>query len=105
MSEKSWKDHQAVHIILVLLVFSCTGLSVARIGGWLGQWLGLEHFSLAYWLMWIVALLPLYNVQCAATRVCLHFREVPVFQGQAAAHAPKDRGMVQKGAIVARPCR
>ncbi|MFM2376287.1 MAG: hypothetical protein RLZZ165_1384 [Bacteroidota bacterium] len=62
MSEKSWKDHQAVHVILVLLVFSCTGLSVARIGGWLAQWLGLEHFSLAYWLMWIVALLPLYNV-------------------------------------------
>jgi len=62
MSDKPWKDHKVVHVILVLLVFTCTGLSVARIGSWLAQWAGFERFSLSYWLMWIVALLPLYNV-------------------------------------------
>jgi hypothetical protein len=62
MSLKTWSEHKVVHVVLVLLVFSCTGLTVARIGGWLTEWMGFERFSLAYWLMWIVALLPVYNV-------------------------------------------
>lgn len=62
MRLKTWKEHKVVHVTLVLLVFSCTGLSVARIGGLLAEWLGLERYSVLYWLMWIVALLPLYNL-------------------------------------------
>lgn len=62
MSTRDWRSHKVVHVVLILLVFTCTGLSVARIGGWLAEWAGFERFSLAYWLMWIVALLPVYNV-------------------------------------------
>jgi hypothetical protein len=62
MSWRTFKEHKVVHWTLVLLVFSCTGLSVARIGGLLAEWAGFERYSLAYWLMWIVALLPVYNV-------------------------------------------
>lgn len=62
MSWKAWSQNKVVHVILVLLVFSCTGLSVARIGRLLTEWLEVERFSLAYWLLWIVALLPVYNV-------------------------------------------
>lgn len=62
MSGQDWKDQKWVHLVLVLLVFTCTGLTVARIGGLLAEWAGLQRFSVAYWLMWIVALLPLYNV-------------------------------------------
>lgn len=55
--EKKW-----VHIAVVLIVFSCTGLTVARVGVWLSQALGFERFGFAYWMLWIFGLLPIYNV-------------------------------------------
>ena len=62
MSWKTWSENKVVHVILVLVVFSCTGLSVARIGAWLTESVGFQRFSFAYWMLWIVALLPVYNV-------------------------------------------
>ncbi|MFN8397418.1 MAG: DUF6787 family protein [Bacteroidia bacterium] len=59
---QEFKERKWVHWTLVLLVFTCTGLSVARIGGWLAEVAGFKRFSLEYWLMWILALLPVYNV-------------------------------------------
>lgn len=57
----SWRDHKAVHWTLVLVVFACTGMTVARLCGWLVASMGQEKFGLVYWLM-LLALLPVYNV-------------------------------------------
>jgi uncharacterized BrkB/YihY/UPF0761 family membrane protein len=62
MKNDNWKENRAVHLVLVLVVFTCTGLSIARIGVWIAEWAEFERFSLSYWLMWIVGLLPVYNV-------------------------------------------
>lgn len=57
-----WQDHKVVHVILVLLVFTCTGLSVAWLGRQIADFSGIERYSLAYWLLWTFAMLPIYNV-------------------------------------------
>lgn len=62
MSGRDWREQKVVHVVLILLVFTCTGLTVARLGIWLTHWVGIERFSLGYWLFWIFGLLPLYNV-------------------------------------------
>lgn len=62
MKFREFWAHKAVHVTVILIVFSCTGLTVARLGAWLADWAGLEKYGLLWWLMWIVALLPLYNV-------------------------------------------
>ena len=60
MSE--WRNHKVVHIVLVLAVFTCTGFTVAWLGRQIVEWIGSERYSLGYWLMWIFAMLPIYNV-------------------------------------------
>ena len=60
MSE--WRNHKVVHIVLVLAVFTCTGFTVAWLGRQIVEWIGIERYSLGYWLMWIFAMLPIYNV-------------------------------------------
>jgi hypothetical protein len=60
--EPAWKDRKWVHVTLILCVFICTGTSTARIGSFLVEWLGITRFSLAYWLLFVVGLLPIYNV-------------------------------------------
>ena len=62
MSWKAWREKKPVHLVLILLVFTCTGLTVARLGIWISVASGIERFSLAYWLLWIFGLLPIYNV-------------------------------------------
>jgi uncharacterized BrkB/YihY/UPF0761 family membrane protein len=62
MNWKEWREKRPVHVILILLVFTCTGLTVARLGILLTQLAGIERFSLGYWLVWIFGLLPIYNV-------------------------------------------
>jgi hypothetical protein len=62
MKLKAWIEKGPVHLVLVLLVFTFTGLTVARLGVWISQVAGLERFSLAYWLLWIFGLLPIYNI-------------------------------------------
>lgn len=51
-----------LHVTLILLTFTCTGLSVVQIGRWLSVWLDIERFSWQYWALWIGGLLPIYNV-------------------------------------------
>lgn len=51
---------KALHITLVLIVFSVTGLTVARLGALLAVAVGLEKYSVGYWLFWVFALLPIY---------------------------------------------
>jgi hypothetical protein len=58
----AWKDRKWIHLTLVLLVFIFTGTTTARIGSLLVEWMGITRFSLAYWLLFIVGLLPIYNV-------------------------------------------
>jgi hypothetical protein len=62
MNWKEWREKKAVHVTLILLVFTCTGLTIARLGVWIAHLAGFERFSVAYWLMWIFGLLPIYNV-------------------------------------------
>jgi ABC-type iron transport system FetAB permease component len=62
MNWKAWREQKAVHVVLILLVFTCTGFSVARVGIWIAAAAGFERFSLEYWLLWIFGLLPIYNV-------------------------------------------
>lgn len=59
MPEK--QTNKVMHVVLVLLVFACTGFTLARIGHLIMDYLEIERFSWNYWLMWI-ALLPLYNI-------------------------------------------
>ena len=54
-------QNKTLHYVLILLMFACTGFTIARLGGVLMGWLDIERFSWQYWFMW-VALLPLYNV-------------------------------------------
>ncbi|MEM7040988.1 MAG: DUF6787 family protein [Bacteroidota bacterium] len=58
----NWRENKTLHVVLVLVVFSCTGLTVARLGAVIAEAVGLERFSFLWWMMWIVALLPIYNV-------------------------------------------
>lgn len=51
-----------LHITLILVVFTCTGFTVAWLGRYLTGWLGIERFSWQYWTFWIVGLLPIYQV-------------------------------------------
>ena len=51
-----------LHVTLILLVFTLTGLTITRIGVWLADWIGIVRYSWQYWTFWIVALLPLYQV-------------------------------------------
>lgn len=51
-----------LHTLLVLVVFTCTGLTVAWLGRQLTGWMGIERFSWQYWLFWVVGLLPIYQV-------------------------------------------
>ena len=62
MNAQRWHEKGVLHVVLILLVFTCTGLTVARLGIWLTQMIGIERFSVAYWLIWIFGLLPLYNL-------------------------------------------
>ena len=63
MSEqKPLREHQVVHLVLVLLVFTCTGFTVAWIGREIAAFTGLARTSVWYWLLWIFGLLPIYNV-------------------------------------------
>jgi hypothetical protein len=55
-SKKTW------HVISVLIVFTLTGCTTAWLGRQLSAWLEIERFSAAYWLLWIVGILPVYNV-------------------------------------------
>lgn len=55
--EKKW-----VNVTIILLVFTCTGLTVARLGVLITGALGFERFSWEYWLVWIFGLLPIYQV-------------------------------------------
>jgi hypothetical protein len=50
------------HVVLVLLVFTFTGTTTAWLGRQLSGWLDIERFSWGYWLLWIVGILPIYNV-------------------------------------------
>jgi cytochrome c oxidase subunit IV len=61
MTEMSGKQAKWLHWTLVLLMFACTGLTVARLGAWIMQQMAWERFSWQYWLMWI-GLLPIYNL-------------------------------------------
>lgn len=54
-------QNKTLHYVLILLMFACTGFSIARLGSVLMDWLAIERFSWQYWTMWI-ALLPVYNV-------------------------------------------
>jgi hypothetical protein len=62
MNWQEWRERKPVHVTLILLVFTCTGLTVARLGVWLTGLAGIERFSWEYWLFWIFGLLPIYNV-------------------------------------------
>ncbi|MEM0999664.1 MAG: DUF6787 family protein [Bacteroidota bacterium] len=58
----NWRQNKTLHVVLVLTVFTCTGFTVAWLGRQIVEALGFERFSLEYWLMWIFAMLPIYNV-------------------------------------------
>jgi hypothetical protein len=55
-------QNKALHLVLVLVVFTCTGFTVAWLGRQIVEAIDVERFSLAYWLIWIFAMLPIYNV-------------------------------------------
>lgn len=57
-----WRDNKVVDVILILLVFTCTGFTVAWLGRQLVEAIAIERFSVGYWLIWIFAMLPIYNV-------------------------------------------
>lgn len=78
MSESS--QNKTPHIILVLAVFSITGLTVARLGVWLTYQCGAERFSSLYWMIWIFGLLPLYNV--VLLLVAAIFGKYPYFRAK-----------------------
>ena len=61
MSAEPQPQNKVLHYVLVLLMFACTGLTLARIGTSIMVWLEIGRFSWQYWVMWI-ALLPLYNL-------------------------------------------
>lgn len=54
--KKTW------HIISVLIVFTLTGCTTAWLGRLLSGWLDIERFSWQYWLLWVVGILPVYNL-------------------------------------------
>lgn len=58
---KEFLNNKWVHLILVLVVFACTGTTVARLDNWLTQLMGYEKYSWVWWLL-LVGLLPVYNV-------------------------------------------
>ncbi len=60
MASQRWG--KVLHVALVLLVFTCTGTTTAYLGRLASGWLGIERFSWAYWLFWVVGILPIYNV-------------------------------------------
>lgn len=61
MTEPQPNQAKWLHWTLVLLMFACTGFTVARLGAWILNYFEWERFSWQYWLMWLW-LLPIYNL-------------------------------------------
>jgi hypothetical protein len=59
---QAFLDRKWVHVVRVLMVFICTGTTTARIGSFLVESLGVERFSVWYFVIFIFGLLPIYNV-------------------------------------------
>ncbi len=56
-----WRDNKVIHWTLVLVVFACTGTTVARIDNYFTELLGYDKYSWVWW-VGLVVLLPVYNV-------------------------------------------
>ena len=59
---KKFLENKIVHFSIIMIVFACTGLTAARVGGFLGEWLGLDRATVLYWVVWVVAIFPLYQL-------------------------------------------
>ncbi|MCB9235609.1 MAG: prolipoprotein diacylglyceryl transferase [Bacteroidia bacterium] len=61
MLKRFW-EHKITHFTVVILVFSITGSSVGRISAMISTAIGLERFSLSWWIFVVLAITPLYQV-------------------------------------------
>ena len=62
--KQRWNVRNGWDVLIILVVFACTGFSVLYVKRWLFEWIGLTENSPA-WLRWsvnILIILPLYQV-------------------------------------------
>ncbi|GJQ63547.1 MAG: hypothetical protein SCALA702_26000 [Melioribacteraceae bacterium] len=52
---------KSINVIVILLVFALTGTSTAYISGLLTSALGVEKWSLLFWVVWLIFIFPLYQ--------------------------------------------
>lgn len=59
--KQRWGVASAWQVMVILLVFACTGFSVMYLKRWLVQWMGIEQ-TWAVWTFNLLVILPLYQV-------------------------------------------
>lgn len=61
MSFRKFWDHKVVHWIVVLVIFACTGYTLKFTIQGLCQLVGIEKYSVLYWISWVFPGLVLYQ--------------------------------------------
>lgn len=61
MSFRKFWDHKVVHWIVVLVIFACTGFTLKYLIQWMCVWMGIEKYSVLYWISWIFPGLVIYQ--------------------------------------------
>lgn len=62
--QKRWQLNSTVQVVVVLLVFACTGFTVLFLKKPLFQLIQLEQFGKSWigWVIYLIVILPLYNI-------------------------------------------
>ena len=59
--KQRWNVRSGWQVLVILLVFACTGFTVMYTKRWMVKWLGIEA-TLAVWCFNILVILPLYQI-------------------------------------------
>jgi hypothetical protein len=63
--KKRWKVNTGWDVLIILVVFACTGFSILYLKRLLFRWVGISPEETATWIRWtvnIIIILPLYQV-------------------------------------------
>jgi hypothetical protein len=86
----SWK--KLWNVAVVMLIYSCTGMTAAFLSAKVSAALGLQKWSGSWWLVWLLVIFPSYNLLLLG--YAFLFGRYPAFRGRYAKLSAKLKGLL-----------